>query len=140
MDHLIHCEWKGNLAFEADIQGYKLMMDAQPEVGGQSSGASPKRLLLAGVAGCSGIDIGILIKKMRLKVDALHIEVGGELTTEMPTYYHRIHVVYTFTGKQLDQAKIEKAVKLSWEKYCGVTAMLQFAAQMTYEVKLVETA
>ncbi len=134
MDHEIKCSWLGNMAFEADVLGHSIVMDAQEKFGGENKGASPKRLLLAGLAGCSGIDIASMIKKMRLKVDELQIEVGGDLTAEMPTYYHRIHVTYRFTGKDLDHTKLQRAVKLSWEKYCGVTAMLQHGAEMSYEV------
>ena len=134
MDHEINCIWQGKMAFEADVQGHKVMIDAQPNFGGEHKGASPKRLLLVGAAGCSGIDIASLIKKMRLDVEAFGIHVGGDLTEEMPTYYHTIKVTYTFKGNNLDQAKLSKAVKLSWKKYCGVTAMLGKAANMSYEI------
>lgn len=134
MDHEINCIWQGNMLFEADVLGHKVMIDAQKEFGGEDKGTSPKRLLLAGAAGCSGIDIASLIKKMRLEVEGLHIHVGGDLTEEMPTYYHTIKVTYTFTGNNLNKAKLERAVKLSWEKYCGVTAMLGKVAKMEYEV------
>lgn len=134
MDHEITCQWKGNLAFEADSQGHRILIDAQPEAGGENKGASPKRLLLVGAAGCSGIDVASLIKKMRLEVDEFDIHVGGNLTDEMPKYYDTIHLTYRFKGANLNKEKLARAVELSWEKYCGVTAMLKKAAKMSYEI------
>lgn len=135
MDHQITSNWKGKLAFEADVRGHKMMMDAREDVGGENRGASPKMMLLAGLAGCTGIDIGIMINKMRIEVEDIQISVGGNLTEDQPSYYKEIEVVYTFVGSNLDKAKIERAVKLSWEKYCGVAEMLRQAADMRYEIR-----
>ncbi|WNJ18757.1 OsmC family protein [Pontibacter sp. G13] len=138
MDHEISCDWKGGMAFESDIQGHKVMMDAVPEFGGKDSGPSPKRLVLAGLAGCTGIDIASLIKKMHLEVDDFDIQVGGDLTEEHPRFYSRIHVNYTFYGAKLDPPKIEKAVALSWDRYCGVAEQLRCAASMSFEINYQE--
>ena len=138
MEHEISARWLGNLAFEAEVAGHTVMMDARPEGGGEDRGTSPKRLLLTGLAGCTGIDIGMLITKMRLDVEDFRIDVGGDLTEEDPKVYSHIKVVYTFKGKNLDHAKLERAVQLSWDKYCGVAAMLKKASELTYEIKFEE--
>ncbi|SDK15009.1 putative redox protein [Catalinimonas alkaloidigena] len=138
MDHEISAQWLGNLAFEAQVAGHTIMMDARPEVGGEDRGTSPKRLLLTGLAGCTGIDIGMLIKKMRLEVEGFTIDVGGDLTQEDPKVYHQVNVIYTFKGKDLDHPKLERAVQLSWDKYCGVAAMLKKATDLSYEIRFEE--
>lgn len=80
------------------------------------------------------MDVVSLLAKMRVNFDAFDIDVSGELTEEHPKYYHKIHVIYRFRGEQIDRGKVEKAVALSQEKYCGVSAMLRKAADLSYEI------
>jgi putative redox protein len=131
----INCEWAGGMAFESKAGGHTLRMDAGAEVGGQDSGLRPKPLLLTSLAGCTGMDIVSLLTKMRVQINKFNIDIKGDLTDEHPRYYHRIHVIYTFQGENLDREKVEKAVKLSQDKYCGVSAMLRKAAELTYEIR-----
>lgn len=135
MDQEITCSWRSGLAFQAEVSGHQFMIDAGPEAGGKGEGARPKRLLLASLAGCSGIDIAALLPKMRLKVDDFRIDVGADVTDGTPQTYRHIHAIYTFVGSDLDEPKLEKAVALSWDKLCGVAAMLRQAAELTYEVR-----
>jgi putative redox protein len=134
MIHEITSEWKNGMQFNADVNNHTVSMDAEAKFGGKDAGPRPKTLLLASLAGCTGMDVVSLLKKMRVEVDDFRIKVSGELTDEHPKYYHKIHVAYSFEGSDLDQAKLEKAVKLSQEKYCGVSAMLGKVADLTYEI------
>ena len=126
----ITTKWLGQMAFESNNpSGHDLKIDAGPEDGGESSGYRPKALMLSALAGCSGLDVASLIKKMNLDVGSFHIETIGELTDEHPKYYHSVKVEYHFYGSNLNEDKLQRAVDLSVEKYCGVMEMFRrFAA------------
>ena len=135
MSHKVITTWKQNLQFESDNpSGLTLTMDADPSVGGNGDGLRPKALMLSSLAGCSGIDVASLLKKMRVEVDSYHIDVEGELTDEHPKYYHSVTVYYHFYGKNLQKDKIEKAVNLSVDKYCGVMEMFRQFAKLKIEI------
>jgi len=136
--HLVKTQWSGILSFQSEINGHKLIMDAPEAGGGKDLGPSPKKLLLAAIAGCSGMDLVSILKKMRVEFDNVDIEVQGDVTDEHPKYYEKMHVIYTITGKNVPFDKVEKAVKMSEETYCGVGALYRKAIQITSEIKLVE--
>ncbi|MEO9851362.1 MAG: OsmC family protein [Reichenbachiella sp.] len=130
----IKANWKGNMSFEANVDGHKIILDADAEVGGQNQGPKPKPLLLVALAGCTGMDVVSLLKKMRVKIDDLQISVAGEPSEEHPIYYKKVKLTYLVKGQDLDKEKIEKAVRLSQERYCGVSYTLQQVAEMDYEI------
>lgn len=134
----ISAKLKGNMAFEMEIGGHKVITDTTVENGGNDFGPSPKALLLAGIIGCSGIDIMSITKKMRLEIEDVIVDIESETRDEHPKIYNYIKVVYKFKGKDLPMDKLEKAVKLSMEKYCGVSAMIEKAVPITYEVKIID--
>lgn len=134
----IHAELRGNMAFEMKINGHTLITDATPEIGGNGYGPSPKALLLAGLIGCSGIDVMMITKKMRLNIEDVNVEVEAETRDEDPKIYNYIKLIYKFKGKDLPYSNLERAVKLSMEKYCGVAAMLEKAVPITYEIQIID--
>ncbi|HOI32413.1 MAG: OsmC family protein [Bacteroidales bacterium] len=134
----VSVNWSGDMAFEVELNGFKLTIDADEKVGGQNKGPRPKPLTLASLGGCTGMDVISILKKMRVEPDEFNIEVSGELTEEHPKYYHKIHIKYSFKGKALDEAKIEKAVNLSQERYCGVSELLRKGAEITHEIEITE--
>jgi putative redox protein len=134
MKHKITNVWKENMAFEADVEGFKIMLDADPSVGGQNLGPKPKALTLVSLAGCTAMDVISILKKMRVEPEYFNVEVEGELTEEHPKYYHSIHMKYIFRGKDLPMDKLEKAVNLSQDRYCGVSALLSKGADITHEI------
>jgi len=138
MNNKVNVAWTGDMAFEAEVNDFKIVLDADERVGGKNSGPRPKALSLVSLGGCTGMDVVSILKKMRVSFDDLNVEVDGELTDEHPKYYHKIHVIYTFKGKNLPMAKLEKAVNLSQERYCGVNAMLSKAAEITHEIIVTE--
>jgi len=131
MQHTVNTNWEENHRFVAMVNDVPVVMDSTP-----GQGASPKKLLLAGLAGCTGIDVVDMLQKMRALPETFRLEVVAELTDEHPRVYSSIHLRYIFGGPQLDAAKIEKAVTLSKTKYCGVSAMLVKASNVTFEVVL----
>lgn len=137
--HVVKTKWKGNLAFQSEINGHKMVMDAPEAGGGYDLGPSPKKLLLAAIAGCSGMDVVSILKKMRVDIENVEIEVSGDVADENPKYYERMHVIYTVTGKNIPLDKVEKAVKMSEETYCGVGALFRKAIEVTSEIKIIES-
>lgn len=119
------------MAFETEIDGHKLKIDLPEELGGSGTGARPKPLMLAALAGCTGLDVVSILKKMRVDLDDFNIKVEGELTKEHPKQYINMHVTYEFWGEDLPISKIEKAIKLSDERYCGVSALYKKAIPIT---------
>jgi len=134
----ISANLKGNMAFEMNLNGHTLITDGSPEIGGENLGPRPKQLLLSGLIGCTGIDVMMILKKMRVELDDVIITAEADLTDGEPQVYSAIHLVFTFKGKNLPMDKIKKAVTLSQEKYCGVTTMLEKAAPITYEIRTEE--
>ena len=126
----------GGMAFEIRQDGHTFVVDADPAAGGTDAGPRPKTLLLSGLAGCTGMDVASILAKMKMPYDRMTIEVEANLTNDHPRVYDSIHVQYIFAGDSLDRSKIEKAVSLSQDKYCGVTAMLSKSATMSHEIIL----
>jgi putative redox protein len=126
--------WKENMAFDVELQGHTIKIDAAEKFGGGNYGPRPKALLLSGLAGCTGMDVVSILRKMQMPWDSFNLEVEGDTTEEHPVVYNKIHIKYIFTGGELDVEKITKAVNLSQDKYCGVSAMLGKTAEVTWEI------
>lgn len=134
MGNLITTKWLGNMRFEStNPSGHNLFIDAGPENGGKSQGYRPKALMLSGLAGCSGLDVASLIKKMKLEVDDFHIDIDANLTEIDPKYYDKVVMSFNFYGDDLNEKKLQRAVDLSVEKYCGVMEMFRQFAEVTIE-------
>lgn len=133
MKDVINVKWAGNMAFEAGIGEHTILLDAKPEAGGNNAGPRPKPLLMASLAGCTGMDVVSILKKMKVEVSAFTIKTEATLTDEHPRQYTAIHLIYEFTGNNLPPDKIKHAIELSQEKYCGVSATLKKAIPITYE-------
>jgi len=123
------------MAFESNNpSGHTVRIDAGEESGGSGAGLRPKALMLSSLAGCSGLDVASLIKKMKLEVDDFKIETIANLTDEHPKYYDSVVLEYHFTGANLNESKLKKAVDLSVEKYCGVMEMFRKFAKLDIEI------
>jgi len=128
--------WRENMLFESDNpSGDTIYMDA-PDEGIENRGLRPKAMMLSSLAGCSGLDVISLLKKMRADVSDFKMIVHGVLTDEHPKYYHKVSVEYHFYGNDLQEEKINKVVTLSVDKYCGVMEMFRQFAKVTTEVYL----
>ncbi len=137
-DVKIDIDYKGKMTFDAHVQGHTIALDADAKVGGEDRGPRPKALLLVGLAGCTGMDVVSILKKMRVEFDDLNVAVEADSTDEHPKYYHQMKIIYTFTGQDLPMDKLEKAVSLSQERYCGVSFMLGKASEIAHEIVVKE--
>lgn len=134
MTNQITTTWLGEMKFEStNPSGQNLFIDAGEEHGGKSDGYRPKALMLSSLAGCSGLDVASLIKKMKLDVSDFKIDIDAELTEEHPKYYNKVAMHFHFYGNKLNENKLQKAVDLSIEKYCGVMEMFRQFAELKIE-------
>lgn len=138
MKHIVTTNWIHDMQFESNIDEHKIVIDALTEQGGQNNGPSPKKLLLSALAGCTGMDVISILKKMRSEPEQFEIIVESDMTDEHPKHYKSFHIIYRFTGKNLDMDKIKKAIELSQERYCGVSHMFKSFATLTTEIQIVE--
>lgn len=138
MKNKVDITWTEDMSFDANVNGHKIVLDAVEAVGGKNRGPRPKPLMLVALGGCTGMDVASMLKKMRVEYEGFHIEVEGDLTEEHPKYYHTITINYYFKGKDLPMEKLEKAVNLSQDRYCGVTAMLEKAAKIEHKIIIEE--
>ena len=138
MTESITIKWIDNMAFEVDIMGYKIMIHSDPEFGGKHKGPKPKPLMLVALAGCTGMDVVSLLNKMRVKFTSVSIMVEGTTTEEHPKKYVKMIVIYQIKGKGIDRSKVEKAVELSKEKYCGVSASYKSSIDIDYRIEILE--
>jgi len=126
--------WEGAMVFRMEQDGHSFLLDAASEWGGTDAGPRPKGLLLSGLIGCTGMDVVSILRKMRIEGFGLDITADAEYTDEHPKVFRTIHLTYRFSGRDLPHERVEHAVELSQEKYCGVTAMLMHTAEMTWEI------
>lgn len=134
--HSIKTIWKENNTFETDIDGHKMLIDTAVEAGGNDNGPRPKQLMLLAASGCTSMDVVSLLKKMRVAFKDFNVSVDAEMTDEHPITYTEAKITYEFEGENLSESKskIEKACSLSFNRYCGVIALLKKAIPVTYEV------
>lgn len=137
---VISTRWLSNMAFETEVSGHRIIIDADQGVGGENRGPRPKPFMLAALGGCTAMDVISILGKMRVEVDNFNVIVEGDLTEEYPKHFYKMHVVYEFTGKNLPPDKLQKAVSLSEERYCGVSAVYKKALELTSEIKIIESA
>lgn len=128
--------WRGDMSFDIDLQGTTITVDADESVGGKNQGPAPKGLMLTALAGCTGMDVVAILNKMQMPFDKFEIEIDGETTDQHPKVYKKIVMEYKFWGDSLDLPKIEKAVTLSQDKYCGVSATLKQLGEIDFSIKL----
>jgi putative redox protein len=134
MKQVVNSKWKGNMKFDAIVSNHHVIMDALPESGGEDSGSRPKELMLASLAGCTGMDVISILKKMHVEVEEFDVSVEADITEEHPKHYTTMHLVYSFKGQNLEREKLKKAIELSQERYCGVSYVYRKAMELTYEI------
>jgi putative redox protein len=131
----VEVDWTAPKRFRGVAEGgTAITMDALPEHGGTGAGPSPMETLLMALAGCTGIDVVGILTKMRAPLDRLAITVEGERAPQHPRVFTRLHIRYHAAGEGLTAEQVERAVSLSLEKYCSVSAMLGKAAKIAHEV------
>jgi putative redox protein len=130
-------KWIDGVSFVAETgSGHAVVVDGAPEAGGRNVGPRPMELVLAGTAACTAFDVVWILKKARQPVSACVVDADAERAPEEPKVFTRIHLRYRVRGNGLNQAQVERAVKLSKEKYCSATLMLAKTAEITFEVAI----
>jgi len=134
----IDINWANNMAFKANINGHELMLDLEETAGGTNLGPKPKPLLLVALGGCTAMDVISILKKMRIEPEYFNIKVDGEVTEEHPKHFTKIKIIYEFRGKDLPLEKLQKAIDLSQERYCGVSETLRKSVEIITEIRILQ--
>lgn len=133
----IEMDWKGGFKFNGKtLYGHEISTDASKKLGGREDGYQPIELVLFGLAGCTGIDIILITQKMRQEITDLKIKINAEQREESPRAISQANIEYIFKGRGLDQGKLEKAVTLSHEKYCSVSATMAGITRFAHKVTI----
>jgi putative redox protein len=128
-------KWVEGVSFVGESgSGHAVVIDGAPENGGRNLGMRPMEMVLTGAAACTAFDVVFILRKARQPVADVVVTAEAERAPEEPKVFTRIHLVYTVAGRGLDLKQVERAVKLSKEKYCSATIMLAKTAEITYEV------
>ena len=135
----ITLEWKGNFRFEAkNPKGLTVNFDAPKKYGGDETAPSPMETLLACLAGCTSFDVVNILKKKRQNISGYWAEVEGERRDEPPEVFTKIQIKYKIKGKNVSKEAVERAIRLSNEKYCSVGAMLKKTAEVTTSYEIIQ--
>jgi len=127
--------WKGKLQFEGITRdGHKIVMDSPYGKDTPTEGPSPMELLLVALAGCTGMDVVSILKKMKADFQRLEISVRGKRREEHPRYYEKVEIVYAIGGNVTIE-EVKKAVELSLGKYCSVSNTLKPHAEIDYRIE-----
>ena len=134
-------KWVEGVSFVAETgSGHSVVVDGAPEAGGRNIGPRPMELVLAGTAACTAFDVVWILKKARQPVTDCVVDAEAERAPEEPKIFTAIHLVYRIRGRGLAQAQVERAVRLSKEKYCSATLMLARTARISYEILIEDEA
>ena len=132
-------KWLDHMTFIGEsASGHGVIMDARPEFGGRNLGPSPMEMLLLAAGGCTSIDVVQILEKSRQKVENVEVKLSGERADDHPKVFTKIHMHLIVSGKDLSEAKVERAAKLSAEKYCSASIMLGATADVTHSFEIVE--
>ncbi|MEO0234079.1 MAG: OsmC family protein [candidate division WOR-3 bacterium] len=137
MKKTVNIEWKEDLKFVSKKGTSEIIMNSSEDEEVMKNFFSPMELVLVSLAGCTGMDVISILKKMRQNVKNFKLTVSGERADEHPKVYTKINIQYFFEGENLEKDKVERAIELSFNKYCSVSAMLKKSCDVsyTYEIK-----
>ncbi|HEX7271679.1 MAG TPA: OsmC family protein [Casimicrobiaceae bacterium] len=129
-------KWIDGVSFVCETgSGHALLVDGAPEAGGRNLAPRPMELVLAGTAACTAFDVVWILRKARQPIGDCVVEAEAERAPEDPKVFTRIHLRYRVSGAGLNRAQVERAVRLSKEKYCSATLMLAKTAEITFEIE-----
>lgn len=132
-------KWLDHMSFVGESgSGHSVVMDGAPEAGGRNLGIRPMEMLLLGLGGCSSFDVVMILQKSRQAISDCEVLLEAERATEDPKVFTRIHMHFIVKGHNLSTDKVERAVKLSAEKYCSASLMLGKTAEITHDFELIE--
>ena len=132
-------EWKDGASFlDTSGSGHAVLMDGPPEGGGENRGPRPMEMLLMGTGGCAAFDVVLILRKSRQNVSNCELEIEAERAQQEPKVFTRLHLHFIVTGKNLNPSQVERAIRLSAEKYCSASIMLGKTAVLTHDYEIVE--
>lgn len=127
-------QWLDGRAFVGESgSGHAVVMDGSPDAGGRNIGVRPMEMLLLGLGGCTAFDVVMILEKGREKVTACDVELEAERASEDPKVFTHVKLIYKLKGKNLKTAAVERAIRLSNEKYCSATAMFEKTSKIEHE-------
>ena len=136
---LARVKWVENVCFVGESEtGHAIVIDGAPESGGRNLGMRPMELLLIGMGSCTAFDVVTILKKARQDVTDCYAELDAERADEVPKVFTKIHVHFVVKGRSLNPVQVERAIKLSAEKYCSASLMLGKTAEITHDFEIVE--
>lgn len=131
--------WVDGMMFEASADsGHRIVMDGPPELGGRNRGSRPMEVVLMGTGACSAADVVSILAKSRQDIEDCVVELEAERAETVPKVFTRIHMHYVVTGRALKPEAVERAVRLSADKYCSATRMLNETADITHDFEIRE--
>lgn len=134
-------KWVENVCFLGESEtGHAVVLDGAPEAGGRNLGMRPMEMLLIGMGACTSFDVVTILKKSRQDISDCVAEISADRADEIPKVFTKIHVHFVVTGNGLNVGQVERAVKLSAEKYCSASIMLSKSVEITHDFKIVETS
>ena len=129
--------WVNGRSFVAESgSGHAIVLDGAPEHGGRNIGVRPMEMLLMGLGGCTAFDVVMILEKGREKLTGCEVALEAERATEDPKIFTKVKMIYTFKGENLNPAAIERAIKLSAEKYCSASIMFEKTAKIEHEWRI----
>jgi putative redox protein len=134
----IEIDWQQDASFLGTSEtGHSLLMDGPPEGGGKNQGPRPMETVLLGTGGCTAYDVVSILKKSRQNVTACKVKIEAERAAADPKVFTRIHFQFVLGGTNLSAEKVERAIRLSEEKYCSASIMLAKTAKITHDFEIV---
>lgn len=132
-------KWVEQVSFLGESEsGHAVLMDGSPAAGGRNLGPRPMEMLLLGAGGCTSFDVITILKKSRQAVSDCYVELAAERAETDPKVFTRIHMHFVVKGRDIKPEVVEKAIKLSAEKYCSASIMLGATAAMTHDFEVIQ--
>ena len=132
-------KWVEQVSFLGETEtSHSVLMDGAPESGGRNLGPRPMEMLLLGTGGCTSFDVIAILKKSRQQVTDCYVELDAERATEDPKVFTKIHMHFVVTGRDIKPEVVERAIKLSAEKYCSASLMLGKTAAITHDFEVIQ--
>jgi putative redox protein len=132
-------KWVEQVSFLGETESsHAVLMDGSPAAGGRNLGPRPMEMLLLGAGGCTSFDVVSILKKSRQAITGCYVELEAERAETDPKVFTKIHMHFVVTGKDIKPEAIEKAIKLSAEKYCSASIMLGQTAAITHDFEVIQ--
>lgn len=132
-------KWLDNMSFVGESgSGHSVVMDGPPVSGGRNLGVRPMEMLLLGLGGCASFDVVLILQKSKQQIIDCEVQIEAARADKEPKVFTRIHLHFVVTGRSVSAEKVERAIKLSAEKYCSASIMLAQMAEVTHDFELIE--